>query len=230
MLALPMLLHAPGCATDRASVEKNLLTQRSSEPNSAVLEHYRISCPDMIELVVGQRPEFSGRYQVGVDGRIDLGDYGKLPVEDKTPGEIARAINAETGASLESVQVRVVEFRSQHLLLFGEVAGSQRSVSYQGQETVLDLLQRVGGVTRGAEPRDVYVVRPHLGDSKRPEVFHVDLHGIVIKNDPKTNLRLLPFDQIYVGETRRAQIQKAIAPLLRWASPTTRDVGPTAAK
>jgi protein involved in polysaccharide export with SLBB domain len=82
---------------------------------------------------------------------------------------------------------------------------------------VLDLLQRVGGITPGAEPRDVYVVRPHLGDNQRPEAFHVDLHAIVLRHDHKTNIRLLPFDQVYVGQTRKAQIEQAIPPWMRGA-------------
>ena len=174
----------------------------------------RLSRPDR----AGRRPtpEFSGRYEIDVDGRINLGDYGRLAVEGRTPAEIVKLLAAETGTSPETLAVRVVEFRSQHLLLFGEVSGWQHSIAYRGQETVLDLLQRVGGITAGAEPKDIFVVRPHLGESKRPEVFHVDLHAIVIKHDLKTNLRLMPYDQIYVGETRRAQIEKAVPPWLRW--------------
>jgi len=215
LLALPMLLHAPGCAKDRVSVEKNLMAQQSAVRNEGVPERYRVGCPDAVELVVRQRPEFSGRHEIGPDGRIDLGEYGRLHIEGRTTPEIVKLVAEETGASPESVQARVSEFRSQHVLLFGEVIGWQRSVPYRGQETVLDLLQRVGGITTDAEPSDVYVLRPHLGDNQRPETFHVDLQAIVLKHDYKTNIRLLPFDQIYVGETRRAQIEKAIPPWLR---------------
>jgi polysaccharide export outer membrane protein len=215
LLALPALLHAPGCAKDRAIVEKNLMAQLSSERNEGVAERYRAGCPDVLEILVPQRPEFSGRHVIGPDGRIDLGEYGKLHIEGKTTPEIAQLIAEETGTNPENLLVKVTEFRSQHVLMFGEVIGWQRSVPYRGQETVLDLLQRVGGITTDAEPSDVYVLRPHLGDNQRPETFHVDLQAIVLKHDYKTNIRLLPFDQIYVGETRRAQIEKAIPPWLR---------------
>jgi protein involved in polysaccharide export with SLBB domain len=215
LLALPMLLNATGCAKDRASVEKNLMSQQSTVRHEGVAERYRVGCPDAVELVVSERPEFSGRHEIDSDGRIDLGEYGKLHIEGRTAPEIVKLVAEETGARPESVQVRVSEFRSQHVLLFGEVIGWQRSVPYRGQETVLDLLQRVGGITPGAEPRDVYVLRPHLGDNRRPEAFHVDLHAIVLKHDHQTNFRLLPFDQVYVGETRRAQIEKALPPWLR---------------
>ena len=129
---------------------------------------------------------------------------------------MAEAIGKETGVEPASVRVRVLEFRSQYLLIFGEVAGGQRSISYRGQETVVDLLQRVGGISPGAAPDDVYVVRPHLGDNRRPEIFRVDLNAIILKQDQRTNLRILPFDQIYVGESREAKFEDAIPPWLRW--------------
>jgi polysaccharide biosynthesis/export protein len=212
LVALPLLLHAPGCAKDRVNIEKNLMAQQSILRHQGVLEHYRVGCPDVVELALPERPELNGKYEIGPDGRIDLGDYGKVRIEGKTTAEIGKLIAEETGTS---GQATISEFRSQHVLLFGEVIGWQRSVPYRGQETVLELLQRVGGLTPGAEPRDVYVVRPHLGDNQRPEVIHVDLHAIVLKHDHTTNVRLMPFDQVYVGETRQAQIEKAIPPWLR---------------
>jgi polysaccharide biosynthesis/export protein len=225
LLALP-LLHAAGCALDRAAVEKNLMAQPSAQSGEAVAERYRVACPDIIELEIAQRPEFTGRYEIGADGRINLGDYGNPRIEGRMLPEVAQLIGAETGVSPLSVQVRVIEFRSQHVLLFGEVAGQQRSVSYRGQETVLDLLQRVGGITPGAAPDDVYVVRPHLGDNRRPEVFRVDLNAIVMKQDQRTNIRVLPFDQVYVGETRQAKVEKAIPPWLRLISQAIWDTKP----
>ncbi len=211
-----MLLHAAGCVTDRAAVEKNLMAQPGVESADAVARHYRVACPDIIALEIAERSEFTGKYEIGPDGRINLGDYGNPRIEGRTLAEAAHEIGAEVGVNPMSVQVRVVEFRSQRVLLFGEVAGQQRSVPYRGQETVLELLQRVGGITPGAAPDDVYVVRPHLGDNRRPEIFRVDLNAIVMKHDQRTNIRVLPFDQVYVGETRESKVEKAIPPWLRW--------------
>lgn len=209
---------------------KNLMTpQNAQHPNEAA-PHYRVGCPDVIELTIPSRTEFNGRYSIHPDGRIDLGDYGKLRIEGQTPSAIATMMAEEIGINQADISVRVAEYRSQHVLLFGEVIGLQRSVPYRGPETVLDLLQRVGGITPGAAPRDVYVVRPHLGDNQRPEAFHVDLHAIVLKHDHKTNIRLQPYDQVYVGETRKAQIEKAIPPWLRGPFQAIWDAKPVAGK
>ncbi len=204
-----------GCATNRASVEKHLMADRAGARNDGVSEQYVVGCPDVLEVQIPQRPELSGQFAVQVDGRIDLGDYGRPRVEGQPLTDIARLLAAETGSEPEEVKVRVADFRSQHLVLFGQVIGWQRTVPYEGQETVLELLQRVGGITPGAEPGDVYVVRPHLGERQRPEVFHVDLQAIVMRHDEQTNLRLLPYDQIHVGETRQARMERLLPPWLR---------------
>jgi protein involved in polysaccharide export with SLBB domain len=225
LAGLPLLLLAPGCVTDRAAVERNLMAQQPQR-NEGVAESYRVGCPDIVELEIDQRTEFSGHYEITADGRINLGDYGKPRIEGRTLPEVAKLIAREIGVSPASVRVFVTEYRSQHVLLFGEVTGKQRSVPYRGPETVLDLLQRVGGITAGAAPSDVYVVRPHIGANHRPEVFHVDLDAIVLKQDHRTNLRLVAFDQIYVGETRQAKIENALPPWARWIVQAVWDTKP----
>jgi len=154
-IAALLLLHAAGCVVDRAAVEKNLMAHPSAQDADTVAQSYRVACPDIITLEIPQRPEFTGKYEIGADGRIDLGDYGNPRIEGRMLPEVAEVIGAETGVDPLNVKVRVLEFRSQRVLLFGEVAGRQRSVPYRGQETVLDLLRRVGGITPGAAPDDV---------------------------------------------------------------------------
>jgi len=210
------LLMCAGCATERVNVER-ALQAAGTDPRrmQGVAEHYQLHCPDAIELRLRDRPELSGQYAIEATGCIDLGDYGPLRVEGKTLAEAARRIAQETGQAPADVTVRVTAYRSQYLFLTGQVIGWQRTVPYQGQETVLDLLQRVGGITPAAELRDIYIVRTHLEQNQRPEVFHVDLAAIVLKHDDKTNIRLLPFDQVSIGESRQSELEKTFPPWLR---------------
>jgi protein involved in polysaccharide export with SLBB domain len=197
-------------------VEKGLMSDRGGTArNEGVAEHYLIGCPDVLEVTVAARPDLSRHCKVGPDGRIDLGELGRPRVQGRTVPEVARVVADALALPPEYVDVGVAEFKSQCLYLFGEVNGLQRSVPYRGQETVVDLLQRVGGITAGAAPEEVYVVRSRVLDGQRPEVFHVDLRAIVMKHDEKTNVRLQPFDQVYVGATRRARLEKCLPPWLR---------------
>ena len=179
------------------------------------MEHYQVGCPDVLTIEIAGSPPVKMRKSVDTDGRIDLGKYGKPRVEGRSPVQIAALITENLELPHDSVQVQVAEYLSQQVFLFGEAVGWQRSVSYRGQETVLDLLQRAGAATHGPEVGEVYVVRAHISDGGRPEVYHVNLDAIVNKHDQNTNLRLLPNDQIYVGETTQARFEKSLPAWLR---------------
>jgi protein involved in polysaccharide export with SLBB domain len=216
--AFILCFQLAGCGQlvqQRAEADKDLFSSRQATPrNPDVAEKYQVGCPDVLEVDVAVQPALKIRREIGVDGRIDLGEYGKPRVDGHTQAEIAGLVAEQVGVVPRAVQVRVAEYRSQQLFLFGQAVGWQRSVPYVGQETIMDFLQRVG-VTSQAEIRDVYVVRAHIAEAGRPEVYHVDLNAMLARHDQKTNLRLLPNDQVYVGETRQAQVEHMIPPWFR---------------
>ena len=221
-LALCALLLLAGCASNSGHLGKQLMADKSiANHNPGVGDSYLVGFPDVLEIQVNGHPEISRSCVIGPDGRIDLSVLAsrtgsdRVRVEGKSPAEAAGIIAGHIGLPTHSVQVRVKEYRSQPLFLIGQVVGWQRTVPYQGPETVLEALQRVGGITPGAAPDDIYVVRAHVADGPRPEVFHVDLNGILRENDQKTNIRVIPFDEIYVGESKKAKLLKCIPTWLR---------------
>jgi protein involved in polysaccharide export with SLBB domain len=205
-----------GCAHDRPAVDQAVKADRGGPArNEGVAEQYVVRCPDVLTVSVDGRPDLGGRAAVGADGRLDLASLGRPRVEGQTAAEVARALAAACEALPGGVHVQVAEYKSQQIYLVGEVIGLPRAVPYQGPETVLDLLQRVGGVTPGAAAGDVHVIRAHVADGRDPEVFRIDLQGITSRKDQSTNVRLQPFDQVYVGQTRRAVIDHCMPPWLR---------------
>lgn len=231
-LALAAWLGAFGCAPERSQVDQHIMSQPlAAARNEGVNDSYQALHPDVIEVNFREHPDLQGRYEIDIDGRIDLKQYGRVRVEGRTVPQIAVLLAEETGSSPERVTVRVAEYRSQHLLLFGQIIGWQRRIPYQGPETVLDVLQRAGGITWEAAPDKVYVVRTHVADDRRAEMFHVDLEKIVMHGDHRSNVRVMPFDQIYVGETQQARVEKSIPVWMRpyyrqfWGTTTDSQVG-----
>lgn len=208
------LLALGGC---RAHVQKALLAdlpppQHQQEINA----NYQVGCPDVLAVTVVSLPYSRNlRQAVSADGRLDLGTLGKPRVEGKTTAAIAAEVARLARIPPANVTVRVADYQSKQVYIFGQVTGLQRAVAYQGSETVLDLLQRAGGISPGAELEELYVVRSNVARGGRPEVFPVMLKDIVMKHDEKTNIRLEPFDQVYIGETRRSRFQKVVPPVFR---------------
>ncbi len=203
-----------GCVALRPRLDQALQTvPYPPARQEEVLDQYPVRCPDVIE--VEGRPEWAGVYAVGPDGRVSLGPLGRPRVEGLTPPEIARGVADLAGLPDEPVRVRVVEFHSQQLALFGGGAGPQRVVAYRGPETVVEVLRRAGGITSGVAAGDVYLVRPNVADGRPPQVFPVDLRAILLDGDGSTDRRVEPFDQIHVGETRKSYLRSCVAPCLR---------------
>jgi protein involved in polysaccharide export with SLBB domain len=215
---LPLLLT--GCVAGRGNVDKKLLAQPPREEPLHIAHAYHVHCPDIIAVRVMNHPEYQWRVAVDVDGSLPIEQLARPRVEGRTVAEMGKIVATRLGISEQNVVVEVTDYRSKQLYIFGQVKGSAQAVSYRGPETVLEVLQRVGGLTKGAEPRDVYVIRAHVDDGKRPEVYHVDLNAIVAKNDHSTNIRLEPFDQVHVGESPQALVERCIPPWMRpvhWA-------------
>jgi len=215
--------------------------------NQGVEQAYYVFCPDILEISIDSHNEptggnrenrgialvsvpsvpscsilASGQYAIDADGRIDLGRLGKLRVEGRSVTQIADRLSAESGVHVDRIRVKVAQYNSQQIYLYGQVMptggsfqSSQRAVPYQGPETVLDLLQRMGGVTPGAASNDVSVVRSRLADNEPPLVFHIDLRAIVMSQDQRTNLRLQPFDRVFVGEAKKSSLEKCLPPFVR---------------
>jgi protein involved in polysaccharide export with SLBB domain len=214
-LALALCLLA-GCALGRPHLDEALLADAGrAGRNQGVADHYLVGCPDVLDVTVEGHPEWTRPHTVKADGRIGLAGLGRARVEGLTVLEVSERIAERTGVPAGAVRVRVAEYNSQQVYLVGEVTGLQRAVAYQGPETVLDLLQRTGGITPGAAPGEVHVIRPGVAEGRSPEVFHIDLQAVVLQRDQRTNVRLQPFDQVYVGESRQSCFAKCVPPCLR---------------
>jgi protein involved in polysaccharide export with SLBB domain len=183
-------------------------------PREDVGSPYRIGFPDEIEVTVADQPHLGGRFIVGSDGRIDLGKLGRLRVDGKTTAEVVVIIAELAGVPPPAVHVTVRAYRSQQVYLVGEVRGRQRAVPYQGPERVVELLQRVGGLSSGAALGDVYLIRSHVTEGQSPQVMRIDVQSIVAKRDLRTNYIVQSFDEISVGETMQSNLARCLPPWL----------------
>jgi protein involved in polysaccharide export with SLBB domain len=205
-----------GCISRSALIDRALL----AHPAVAVREEnpvpaYTVTCPDVLELQVAGRPDLTGHREVGPDGRISLGVLGRLRVEGLPITAIANHIAQVAVVPPAAVHVQILAYNSRQIFVSGQVVGLQRAVEYRGPEPVLDLLQRAGGITPGAAPDEVYVVRSHMAEDRQPEVFRVDLRAILMRDDSRSNIYLRPMDQVFVGETRRCTFEKCLPPWVR---------------
>ncbi|HEX4589608.1 MAG TPA: polysaccharide biosynthesis/export family protein [Gemmataceae bacterium] len=210
-LAIGLALAVAGCAAPRACYCRN---GGPASPQAA--STYTLACPDVLEIAAGPEPILTVRLVVDPDGTISLGTDARLRVVGLTAEQVGRQLAAVLGVSASHIQVHIADYASRQVFLCGPVAGKERAIPYEGPETVVELLRRVGGLSHNAEPREVHVVRANVAAGRRPQVFDVDLKAILARGDDKTNIRLEAYDQVYVGETARSNWAKYLPP---WMHP-----------
>jgi protein involved in polysaccharide export with SLBB domain len=201
-----------GCNSTRSQLRSLLEVPPQSHQNWI---DYTLRFPDRVEIIHETRPEFSGEYLVHPDGNLHLANYATVQAVGLTTEQIAENVARETGSDPKSVKCRVTVFRSRYVQLFGPVHGDARAIPYQGHETVVEFLQRAGGVSRLAEPRKAWIVRDNVAVGLPPERLEVDLEAILIKGDPTTNYTVQPNDEIYVEPTRRSEAARILPDWLR---------------
>jgi polysaccharide export outer membrane protein len=186
-------------------------------PDSA----YLIGCPDVLEITFLDYPQWNVLASVDLDGRIPLEFPGNPRVEGRKLDDVQNELARLAGVSPERVSVRLVAAQCSRIYLHGPIRGRTRIVPYQGPETVIDFLKRVGGLPPGSKLSQVYVVRPNVAEGERTEVFRVDVQRVLIDNVQTTNVKLKPSDQVYVGETRGSVFARILPD---WLSPLYRDL------
>jgi polysaccharide biosynthesis/export protein len=145
-----------------------------------------------------------GDHLVRPDGTVSLGLYGSVRVTGLTLPEAKAAIEAQLSQYLEKpeVSVDVYIYNSKVFYVIFDLGGSGQTVArlpITGNETVLDAVASLNGLSSVAATREIRLARPAPACNSCDQVLPVDWNGIVRRGETATNYQLLPGDRIYVG-------------------------------
>jgi polysaccharide export outer membrane protein len=159
---------------------------------------YRLSPGDLVAVQIFNHPEMSGRTRVRDDGAVSIPLLGDVPARDRSPTELARAIETELGTKNLAVAARAsiaLEERAQlKTSVLGEVLHPGVYVM-ESNAGVAQALASAGGFTEFAHRDRIYVVRRQSGRAERIRIRYDDLSSA---RGQASSLQLRPGDVVVV--------------------------------
>ena len=201
-LSLPCIIAV---LTACASTHTNLPPQPQAgegEGPSVLVESYKMSVGDQVQITVWKNPELSVSEPVRPDGKIAVPLVGDITASGREPAELAADIKKKLSNYLVNPNVTVIltnlqghEFLSR-IRVTGSV-GNNISISYQQGMTVLDAVLEAGSVNNYADANHTKLYR-RTGNST--QTYDIRLEDILENGDMTTNVLLMPGDVITVPE------------------------------
>ncbi|MBI3865122.1 MAG: polysaccharide biosynthesis/export family protein [Planctomycetia bacterium] len=145
----------------------------------------------------------SGEHLVRPDGTVALGVYGSVYVNGLNLDEVKIAVEQHLAKFMHQpeIQVDVLAYNSKVIYIVADGAESGESVvrvPFTGNETVLDAMSQVDGLSEVAAKNNMWVARPGPHGSEVAQKMYVDWRGITQDAVTTTNYQLLPGDRIYI--------------------------------
>ena len=175
-------------------------------------QDYELGPGDIINVIVWDHPEITipaGSYRsaeqsgtlVADDGTIFFPYAGTLNVAGKTPRQVREILAQRLSKVIENVQldVRVVAFRSKRVYVVGEVREPGLQPINDIKMTLVEAINRAGGITIEADHGNVLLTRGG-------QTWRVDLQALYEDGDVSQNVELQPGDIVNVPDRQLNKI------------------------
>jgi protein involved in polysaccharide export with SLBB domain len=156
-----------------------------------------VGAGDLFDIRVFGEPGLSSTYEVSNDGSINFPLIGLVEVQGKTPPVIEKEIEqrlADGFIKNPSVSVRVTEYRSRKVSVFGQVR-SPGTFGFTENMSIVEAITKAGGFTGMAKKNSVRITRV-IGKTKESIIVAVEDIG----QGRAPNFLLRPGDVVFVPE------------------------------
>ena len=202
--------------------EKETLDIKKSDNFGDVQKNFYLIGPgDILELTLLDAPEFSGEYKVLNDGTIPLPLIGSIYLKNLSISQASNLIENKYRTQLLRPELHLIVKVPRPILvsLIGEIevpgiyslTNNEKSnlaggleIRNNGLPTLIDAIQKAGGITQNANLERITVLRRMPGLEKAYKRTNISLIDLIFKGDHEQNLFL--FDGDIIELTKASQI------------------------
>lgn len=185
-----------GCSTKELRVQEFRISPDTPDPAKPPEEFYVIGAGDSIGIQVWKEPTLSGQVTVRPDGYVTLPLLNEVQVVGLTTGQLRKVLEQKYKEFTTDpfVTISIGGIASAEVFLIGPGTGKNGAFPLRGNETIMQLLTRSGGLGIFADRSNIRIVRR---EGPKITEYIVD-YDAIIKGDLKQDLLLRPGDRIII--------------------------------
>ena len=198
-----------GCAGGNYSDIPNLTPQSPVAPAARALPPYRVQIGDVLDIKLRLNPELDETVTVRPDGMISTSMFEDILVYDKTVKEVNDDLKGLYGEELNDPQISTIvrSFAPTRVYVMGEVSNPGEFIVVGPPLTLTQAIARAGGTLNSANAEKVLILR--RGSGEKSAMYVADYEGATQGGDPMKDVRLSPYDVVFVPKSGVALTYKA---------------------
>ena len=172
------------------------------------LSPYRIQVGDVLDIRLMLNPELNEEVTVRPDGHISTTVVPDEVAYGRTIPELTAALRQDYSRDLRNPRISVVvkSFAPTRIYVAGEVNNPGEFIDVGPTLTLSQAIARAGGEKISGDTHAVFIIR--RGPNDVPEFLATHYHAVIHGEDALSDVRLAPYDVVYVPKTGIAEVYK----------------------
>lgn len=196
----------PGCANTGSmppAPERQVVS--ALPPAPAALPEYRVQIGDVLAVKFLLTPELNEEVTVRPDGKVSTAVAEEVVALGRSAPEIAADLREMYSKELRNPRLTVVvkTFVPTRVFVAGEVNAPGELTNVGPPLSLLQAISRAGGLKLSGSSERVFLIRRGVDDA--PAAFATRYQDVISGRDPRADIRLAPYDVVYVPRTGIAE-------------------------
>lgn len=196
LLFMITVIALVGCGTKELRIQEYRVSPDAPDPAKPPEEFYTIGYGDSITVQVWKEPTLSGGAAVRPDGYVTLPLINEVQVVGLSTAQLRKVLEQKYKEFTVDpyVTVAIGGIASAEVFLISPGTGRNTVMPLKGNESILQLITRMGGLGIFADRSNIRIVRR---EGTKITEFIVD-YDAILKGDLKQDLLLRPGDRVII--------------------------------